>query len=126
MKKRMRIISMGIMLLCSVLFSACQSSDSSASNEQAQSEEAWDQEEEEINYDADLDDESDNGSDSDYSYSSSSGDSATSTSGCQFKYPNGEICGLPVGSHSPLCDYHFKQLNDTYNYVYNRLDRVWE
>lgn len=38
----------------------------------------------------------------------------TST-GCQFKYSNGAICGRAVGSHSPLCDYHFNQLNDTYN-----------
>lgn len=42
--------------------------------------------------------------------------STTNTSsGCQFKYSNGTICGRTVGTHSPLCDYHFNQLNDTYN-----------
>lgn len=34
--------------------------------------------------------------------------------GCGFKYSNGSTCGRAVGSHSPLCDYHFYQLDSTY------------
>lgn len=34
--------------------------------------------------------------------------------GCGFKYSNGSTCGRTVGSHSPLCDYHFYQLDSTY------------
>lgn len=50
-----------------------------------------------------------------YNYNSSS--SGTKKSGrCGYKYPDGSICGRTVGSHSPLCDYHFYELYSTYKY----------
>lgn len=49
--------------------------------------------------------------------SNSSYKSNSSTSrGCQYKYSNGSICGKTVGTHSPLCDYHFYELDSTYKY----------
>lgn len=38
---------------------------------------------------------------------------------CGFKYQDGSTCGDLVGSHDPLCDKHFNQLNDTYNSLVN-------
>ncbi len=51
--------------------------------------------------------------------SNSSYNSSSYSSGCQYKYSNGTKCGRAVGSHAPLCDYHFKQLDDTYKYYSN-------
>lgn len=49
------------------------------------------------------------------SNSDSSSGSSTNSSGCGYKYSSGNVCGAKVGSHAPLCDQHFKELNDTYN-----------
>ena len=49
------------------------------------------------------------------SNSGSSSSSSTNSSGCGYKYSSGKVCGANVGSHAPLCDKHFKELNDTYN-----------
>ncbi|WP_026509396.1 hypothetical protein [Butyrivibrio sp. LC3010] len=35
--------------------------------------------------------------------------------GCQYKYFDGSLCGVPTNNYATLCDEHFKQLNDTYN-----------
>lgn len=55
----------------------------------------------------------------DYSYNNNYG-----RGGCGYTYPDGSTCGASVGSHSPLCDYHFNQLNDTYNYVVGRMESL--
>lgn len=41
--------------------------------------------------------------------------SSKKSNGCEYKKSNGEICGAKVGSHAPLCDKHFKELDDVYN-----------
>lgn len=39
---------------------------------------------------------------------------------CKYKYSDGSVCGDPINNYKDLCDYHFEQLNDTYNdYVGN-------
>ena len=45
------------------------------------------------------------------SYSSSNAPS----SGCQYIYLDGTVCGNKTNGGSSLCDAHFKELNDTYN-----------
>ena len=45
---------------------------------------------------------------------SSSNKSSSSSQKCGYKYPDGSVCGATCGSHAPLCDKHFKELNDTY------------
>ncbi len=49
--------------------------------------------------------------------SSKKSSSTVKESGCGYKYGDGSICGAPTGSHAPLCDKHFKELNDTYNSI---------
>ena len=50
------------------------------------------------------------------SKSTNKSSSYKSSKGCGYKYSNGSTCGASVGSHSPLCDYHFYQLDSTYKY----------
>ena len=57
---------------------------------------------------------------SSYSTYDTNRNTTSMSSGCQFKYSNGTKCGRAVGTHSPLCDYHFNQLNDTYNSLVGR------
>ena len=45
-------------------------------------------------------------------------------SGCGYEYPDGSTCGASVGSHAPLCDYHFNQLDNTYNSVVDRMENL--
>lgn len=54
-----------------------------------------------------------NSSNSKYNYNSS-GSSTKKSGGCGYKYSDGSTCGRAVGSHAPLCDYHFKELDSTY------------
>lgn len=35
-------------------------------------------------------------------------------SGCQYSYFDGSICGKSTNKYANLCDFHFKELNDTY------------
>ena len=50
------------------------------------------------------------------STSSYKSNSYKSSNGCGYKYSDGSTCGASVGSHSPLCDYHFNKLDSTYKY----------
>lgn len=54
--------------------------------------------------------------------STSSSSSKKNTSKCQFKYPNGTVCGASLNKYSNLCDYHYDYLNDSYNYVKDRMN----
>lgn len=49
------------------------------------------------------------------SNNNSSGSASSNSSGCGYKYSSGKVCGAKVGSHAPLCDKHFKELNNAYN-----------
>jgi hypothetical protein len=55
---------------------------------------------------------------------SSSDNDNYSSGGCGYKYSDGSTCGASIGSHSPLCDYHFNQLDDTYNSVSDRMESL--
>ena len=46
---------------------------------------------------------------------SGSSESSSSGSGCGYKYPDGSICGASLNNYDSLCDYHFEELNNTYN-----------
>lgn len=50
------------------------------------------------------------------STTNSKSNSYKSSKGCRYKFSNGSTCGASVGSHSPLCDYHFHKLDSTYKY----------
>jgi cytoskeletal protein RodZ len=66
------------------------------------------------NYKSNSSSSSSHKSNSSSSGSSSSNSSTKKSGGCTYKYSNGSKCGKTVGSHSPLCDYHFNQLDSTY------------
>lgn len=48
-----------------------------------------------------------------------SSNSSSSNTGCGYKYPDGSICGASINNYDSLCDYHFSQLNETYNSLVN-------
>ena len=55
-------------------------------------------------------------------YSGSSSSSSSTKATCGYKYPDGSICGAKVGSHAPLCDKHFNELNSSYEYYFGSLE----
>ena len=42
-----------------------------------------------------------------------------SSGACKFKYSSGAVCGAPINDYIDLCDKHFHELNNTYQYFVN-------